>query len=229
LKIGDWYWNGTTQKSQEGFKKLINIIGDESFRPSDVRHTKWDQINKELARDSEQASSDEWLDEDAGWTRTPITINVPFDRNMSDCGTKEYTAVDFYHRSLVEVIREKLSDKTDDTHFHYEPYELHWQPRDESDPLRVYGELYTAPAFLEAHHELQTSAGEPGCNLPRVVVGLMFGSDSTHLTSFGDAKLWPLYLYFGNDSKYRRCKPSNHLGCHVAYFNGVCYPQFSFF
>ncbi len=91
----------------------------------------------------------------------------------------------------------------------------------ESESTRVYGELYTSPAFLEAHEEIQTATGEPGCSLPRILIGLMFGSDSTHLTSFGSASLWPCYMYFGNESKYRRCKPSCQLCHHVAYFQKV--------
>jgi len=49
----------------------------------------------------------------------------------------------------------------------------------------------------------------------------MFWSDATHLTNFSDAKLWPLYLFFGGDSKYLRCKPSCHLCEHIAYFQTV--------
>jgi hypothetical protein len=49
----------------------------------------------------------------------------------------------------------------------------------------------------------------------------MFASDATMLASFGTAKLWPLYLYFGNDSKYRRGKPSENLCEQVAYFEKV--------
>ena len=54
--------------------------------------------------------------------------------------------------------------------------------------------------------------------MPRCVIGLMFASDATMLASFGDAKLWPLYLFFANDSKYRRSKTSLQLGEEVAYF-----------
>jgi hypothetical protein len=49
----------------------------------------------------------------------------------------------------------------------------------------------------------------------------MFASDETHLTSFGHAKVWPVYLFFGNESKYRRGKPSLHLCNHVAYLKKV--------
>ena len=32
----------------------------------------------------------------------------------------------------------------------------------------------------------------------------MFWSDATHLATFGMVKLWPIYLLFGNLSKYVR-------------------------
>jgi hypothetical protein len=49
----------------------------------------------------------------------------------------------------------------------------------------------------------------------------MFASDATMLALFGTAKLWPLYVCFGNDSKYRRAKPSENLSEQVAYFEKV--------
>ncbi|KAK7679638.1 hypothetical protein QCA50_017350 [Cerrena zonata] len=45
----------------------------------------------------------------------------------------------------------------------------------------------------------------------------MLYSDSTHLANFGDASLWPLYLYFGNQSKYERVRPATGSCHHVAY------------
>ncbi|KZP17779.1 hypothetical protein FIBSPDRAFT_746517 [Athelia psychrophila] len=95
-----------------------------------------------------------------------------------------------------------LANSQDDTWFHYNPYELHWQPDAAGPDVWVQGELYTSPAFLRKHQKLQDAPGEPGCTLPRVVVAMMFVLDSTHLTSFGSAKVWPCYLYFGNESKY---------------------------
>ncbi|EGO04994.1 hypothetical protein SERLA73DRAFT_44268, partial [Serpula lacrymans var. lacrymans S7.3] len=105
--------------------------------------------------------------------------------------------------------------------FHYKPYQLLWCPPHQSGKSRVYGELYTLDAFLEAHKDLQNSPPEPGCSLPRVVAALMLWLDATHLTSFGNSKLWPLYVYFGNESKYRHSKPSCNLCNHAAYFEGL--------
>ena len=223
--LGDWYWNGGVQKSQTSFKQLLDIVGDPGFSPTDVGDAKWDSINRTLAND------DNWLDEDAIWEKTTVSITVPFQRRRnaanSPGGPREYLVTDFYHRSLVSVIKEALSNPVNDDLFHYEPYTLHFQPDAASDPLRVHGELYTSPAFIDAHTSLQDMPPEEDCSLERCIVALMFSSDATHLTSFGDAKLWPLYLFFGNESKYRRCKPSCRLGHHIAYFQPVCPSFFS--
>jgi hypothetical protein len=56
-----------------------------------------------------------------------------------------------------------------------------------------------------------------GCSLERVIAGLMFFSDATHLANFGTAKAWPLYLYFGNLTKYARSSPKSG-ACHLVGF-----------
>jgi hypothetical protein len=229
--MGDWFWNGGVQKSIKSFRELMNILGDPEFKLEDVRDVNWGQVNDLLATDNEG----EWVDDDAGWVRTPVTISVPYQPRRgvpsnSQAGPRNYVVDDFYYRSLVSVIREKISgmNATNCHLFHTEPYEMLWQTANHRQPVRVQGELYTSPSFVDAHRKLQDSPPEPGCNLPRAIVALMFWSDVTHLTSFGNAKLWPLYLFFGNESKYRRCKPSCHLCEHVAYFRSVsCYPDVS--
>ena len=74
FQLGDWYWNGSAQKSHASFKELVNIVGDPDFSPFDIRRVQWDRI------DSQLASDDGWTDEDAGWIRTPVNIEVPFQR-----------------------------------------------------------------------------------------------------------------------------------------------------
>ena len=222
--LGDWYWNGGVQKSKDSFKKLIKIVGAPEFWPQDVSSTRWDYINAQLQ--AEEAGPDQPF-EGASWTKTPITIKVPFHKRTAKPGVYDYHVGDMYHRTLVSVIREKLANPQHDELFHYQPYNLLWQ-HGGSAPINVHGELYTSEAFLQAHQSLQESPPEPGCDLEWVVVALMFWSDATQLTSFGNAKLWPCYMFFGNESKYRRCRPSCCLCSHVAYFNHVCTPILSF-
>ena len=59
------------------------------------------------------------------------------------------------------------------------------------------------------------------CTLPQWIVALMLWLDVTQLTTFRDAKLWFLYIYFGNESKYRCGTPTANLCSHAAYFQTV--------
>jgi len=218
--LGDWYWNDGIQKSKESFKGLLKIVADPNFRPEHVNGTRWDFINAQLQAGADEAGPDQPF-EGAGWTKTAVTIKVPFHKRTLKPGVYDYHVGDMYHRTLISVIREKLANPQHDELFHYQPYNLFWQRRESPTPINVYGELYTSKAFLEAHRDLQQSPPELGCDRERVIVALMFWSDATQLTSFGNAKLWPCYMFFGNKSKYRRCKPSCCLCSHVAYFNHV--------
>ncbi|KAJ2923661.1 hypothetical protein H1R20_g13432, partial [Candolleomyces eurysporus] len=94
-----------------------------------------------------------------------------------------------------------------------------WKASEASPEVDLYGEVYTSQAFWDTHEELQNQPDpNPGEPLEKVVVAMMFASDSTHLTSFGATQLWPCYLLFGNESKYRQSQPSQRLCHQIAYF-----------
>jgi hypothetical protein len=199
----------------------VDIVGADDFGPAQIRAVSWNKINRQLSLND--WDKEEWVDDDAAWRTSEIKISIPFDRLTETPGVREYVAGSLHHRSLVTVIRDKISNPCANAHFHYEPYKLFWQPTTDHEQVRVHGELYSSPAFINAHNSLQESPMEPDCDLPRVVVALMFWSDATHLTNFGKAKLWPLYLFFGNESKYRRCTPSCKSCEHIAYFETVSF------
>ncbi|KAG6912696.1 hypothetical protein DXG01_012806 [Tephrocybe rancida] len=231
--LGEWYWNNGAQKSLSDFRSLLSIVSDPEFKPEDVRNARWTEINKILAGSilDEGGDNAEWLDD--GWKCSPISIEVPFHQRTKRKGTEPFLVGELYHRSIVAVIKERAAQADKDQEpFYFQPFELLWrgpsEPREhpplsnEPPPqMRIYGELFTSDSFLSAHRELLQSPPEPGCQAPRAIVALMMWSDATHLTSFGEAKLWPAYLFFGNNSKYSRCRPSRHLANHIAYFRKV--------
>jgi len=45
----------------------------------------------------------------------------------------------------------------------------------------------------------------------------MFWSDAMHIAAFGTAKMWLIYMLFGNLSKYIRCQPNSGAVKHLAY------------
>ena len=223
--LGEWYWNGGEKKSQLSFQRLLEIVGHPAFHPEDVAGNNWWRIDAQLSGDRRESpnNGDSWIDEenDGDWIKTPIKISVPFHKRMSHPGPKDFDAGILYHRKLTSVIREKITRSSTHPHLHFEPYEYFWQPNNATEPVRVYSELYTSEAFFEAHRVLQDSPGEPGCELPRVVLGLKFASDGTRLTAFSSAKLHPTYLVIGNESKDRQSKPSCQAFEHIAYLEEV--------
>ena len=85
--LGDWYWNGGVQKSQQNFKALLGIIGHTDFSPHDIKGTDWGKINGLLAESLANTSGGgqdpnaEWLSE--GWKNQAISINVPFHKSRT--------------------------------------------------------------------------------------------------------------------------------------------------
>jgi len=235
--LGEWYWNGGEKKSQSSFRNLLQIVGHPSFHPEDVSGKNWRLIDAKLSGERLDSSDDDDVGPNkqskankrskanqpseankqskGGWIQTPVKINVPFHSRMLHPGPKYFDAGVLHHRRLISVIKEKIT-QTSASGFQFEPYELFWQPSDTVEPIRVYGELYTSEAFFEAHRMLQDSPREPNCQLPRIVLGLMFASDPTHLTAFSTKKLCPIYLAIGNESKDQR-----HAFEHVAYLETV--------
>ena len=122
----------------------------------------------------------------------------------------------------MEIITSVFEDEIVTT-FHMMPFEEYWKFSDTEEPMKVFGEAYSSPAYLETYQEVQALPREPGDDLERVVAPLMLWSDATQLSNFGDASLWPIYLFFGNQSKYIRGKPTAAACHHVAYVPTVCH------
>ena len=125
-----------------------------------------------------------------------------------------------HYRSICSIIKSTFEDASSSC-FHYTPFKFFWKPTADSAPQRIHDEIYSSDAMVKAYEDLQNRPPESGCNLERVVASLMFWSDSTHLASFGNTSLWPIYLFFGNQSKLLRGKPRCGACHHVAYIPKV--------
>jgi hypothetical protein len=141
-----------------------------------------------------------------GWHEVKVDIQVPVaSTTRPPPPSRTFSVPGFHYRSLVEVIKAAWGEESA-TKFHPSPFKrIHIHPETKTETW-VYDEAYTSDVWIDAHDALQKQLREPGCNLERVIAGLMFWSDSTHLTSFGNAKVWPLYLYFADLSKYIRAR-----------------------
>ena len=89
--------------------------------------------------------------------------------------------------------------------------------------MRAYTDIYNSDAMLEEDIKIRAMGRHPDDdpNTEVAVLAMLLWSDSTHLASFGTASLWPVYLYFGNLSKYVRARPNAHAAHHIAYIPSV--------
>ncbi|KIM68342.1 hypothetical protein SCLCIDRAFT_20244 [Scleroderma citrinum Foug A] len=135
-------------------------------------------------------------------------------------GTNQKSAVEL--DQLAKIQMDPLYDSKDladpelSASFHTTPYTQHWKTADHRT-IDIFSESFASPEMIDAYKEINALPREPGDDLECVVAGLMVWSDSTHLTNFGDASMWPFYLFLANQSKYARCKPSAWACHHVAY------------
>ena len=135
----------------------------------------------------------------------------------------------FRHRSICEVIQETFSQDPAARTFHYHPFEqTYHSPLDPTRPVeRVYDEVFSSDAWLREDAKIQMARidpSKPEQDLPRVIAAIELWSDETVLNPFGQNKAWPIYIFFGNQPKAERAKPTVGGGRHLAYLPQVSIP-----
>ncbi|KAJ3527383.1 hypothetical protein NMY22_g9809 [Coprinellus aureogranulatus] len=227
FELGEWFYGQGNQKSLKDFKALIKLLTSPRFSLEEIQDTKWTGVFQKLGKNKEDIRSPDtqWID-DSGWKTTEVKIGVPIHNSMPQGqGVETHTIGTLHHRSIVAIVEEKIRNAPESRFLHLDGHELYWKPGDSNDSpgFRVLSELYNSDVFLEAQRQVRDDPppAVKDCTLPRVVVGLQFWSDATHLSTFSTSKLWPLYMVFGNESKHLRGKGSWE-GCHhVAYFDSI--------
>ncbi|KAJ7149300.1 hypothetical protein C8R43DRAFT_1128654 [Mycena crocata] len=210
-----WQWTGSSTKSIEEAEKLLEILKDPKFSKEDIQDF---DVKRETSKLDDHLSHAGTSNVRDGWKSVSVDIPIPDGKpHSSEADAPVFSVPGLFYRPLVEVIKSAVRDMGDRC-FHYTPFKQFWTPSPGSPPQRIYDEIYSSDAMVEAHTALQNQPREPGCMLERVILSMMFWSDSTHLASFGDTSLWPLYLFFGNQSKWLRVKPRSNVCHHVAYF-----------
>jgi len=241
-----WHWD-SGKKTKKGRADFINIVAHPDFRIEDITGVNFDRLDNQLAQNPGAVVDDN------GWTNLSVPIYIPTGKKETKASRREavarrrrghdseddstdsegyttgrkYFVHGFHHRSLVDIIKEVFSG-ADSQRFHWHPFEEYWMPPwDENIKERVYGDLFSSNTFLDEDRKLQNLPPEPGCDLPQIIAAMMLYSDATQVAQFGQAKLWPIYMYFGNQSEYERGQPSTRAGHSVAFLPSVCFLHFS--
>lgn len=219
FRLMSWFYGGSDMKSVAELDKLVNdviLAGD--FDKADLKGFNATRESKRLDGHEHHM---EFPSKD-GWKETSVMIRLPAEkvRHTSEDDAPRFEVDGLFYRPLKDVIVSAFQEATAET-FHITPFRLFWQ-RSEGEPAeRVISELYNSDAMISEHQKIQAQPREPGCTLETVVGAIMLWSDSTHLANFGTASLWPIYAYFGNQSKYIRGKPTSFAAHHIAYIPSV--------
>lgn len=221
FRLLNWFYGGSKQKSQAELTSLLdNVLKADDFNQEDA--AKFSFARETALLDSVDDPSAPFANENI-WKKSTIKIPLPCERQKfaSEADAHKLRIRDVHHRSLVEVIRTAANDESAKS-WHNTPFKMFWKSSPNKEPQRIVSELYTADAFLEEHEKivnlplhLPTDPPSPK-PVENAVFAIMLWSDSTHLANFGDASMWPVYFYSGNQSKYPRGRPSQHSAHHVA-------------
>ena len=229
-----WFYDSSLTKSLGTLNNLVHqVLLAPDFNTNDFADFDAAKEAKRLddfdssapeAGSSGSSSGSKRLDD--GWIETSVPISLPCEgvSHSSDVTAPVFHVKGLLYRKPLEVLKAAYQEPSA-AQFHIAPFEEYWKPSPESPPERIYSELYNTDAYIQEHEKVR-SQPRPDCKLETVIAPIMLWSDSTHLTSFGHASLWPFYLYVGGLSKYTRAKPTSFAAHHFAYIPKVCFPPF---
>lgn len=244
------FWLAGHKKTRDERAALRDVMVREDFKNEDMISVNFDQLDKKLGSSTLEApwvrESDGWRRDSISIGIPPLKRPNQGERReaAADCQRVQrgeglpaesqrvgptpglegvpLTVLDFWHKDLCAEIKHTFATDDAARSFVFDPYLMyHARPGTNDIPEPVYSELFNAQAIVDEDIRIQHLPRQPGDDLPRAMAMMMYHSDVTHVTQFGDSKVWPGYLYFGNQTKYESSRPSCHAAHHIAFFPSV--------
>ncbi|KAF8239969.1 hypothetical protein L208DRAFT_1235171, partial [Tricholoma matsutake] len=212
----NWANTGSTQKTEAEITRLRQeVLASSDFKLEELRSFNANTENRRMDKAFASSSDAPFLHD--GWKEVKVDIEVPVaSKRRPSPPSRTFSVPGLHFHSLVEVIKVAWSESAA-KQFHLSPFKrIHIHPITKLETC-IFDKVYTGDTWIKVHDDLQKQPNEPGCVLEKVIAGLMFWSDSTQLASFGNASVWPVYMYFANQSKYTHAQPNLGACHHVAY------------
>ncbi|KAK7037661.1 hypothetical protein VNI00_010884 [Paramarasmius palmivorus] len=205
--------------TDDGVNTLVeDVLTKPDFDPADLADFDARTEKKRLDRHiADNAAKEEALPFGSNniWKKDKVRIPMPCKGHRFE---KEEDAphleLEFWRRDLLGVLKSAVEGDTF-SEYHLKAFKLFMQQPDSERITRVYGESYTSDRAIDTERTRTESQEED--ELEKVLLWLILFSDATHLTNFGTAELWPIYLWIANQSKYPRALPKNFSALHLAY------------
>ncbi|KAJ3518649.1 hypothetical protein NMY22_g13571 [Coprinellus aureogranulatus] len=215
----NWFLTGESIKSSKARVDALikDVLQHPLFQKEHLAKFRMDKGLKLLDEYVEQRSNQLTFGDE--WSKHSVEISAPCDGvpQKSEGEAHKFKVENIHIRNIMDVIRSAVEDPMAE-YYHLRGYKSYQLPDDPNlAPIRQYDEVYTSNKFLQEEKKVLELAKQQGCEHEAVMIAIMFGSDSTRLAQFGSQTIWPMYMWFGNLSKYVRTKPSTHTTHHIAY------------
>ncbi|PCH36804.1 hypothetical protein WOLCODRAFT_157493 [Wolfiporia cocos MD-104 SS10] len=227
------------ESNRAGHGKSQSLLDDVLFAP-DFNLSDIEGLNVTHEWAHVDAAADEQIDHlpaTEGWTNDTVTIPLPKEgmKWAKENDAPVLKVPNVWHRNLLQIIK-SVCHSEEAVYHHWVPFKQYWRrpevyddnASEEESPekmedIRIYSELYNSDALLNEYEKLHAQPRNPDDppDTEVSIVPIMLWSDSTHLTNFGNASLWPIYMYFGSMSKYTCGKPTASASHHLAYMPSV--------
>jgi hypothetical protein len=219
------FWhNGQTEKSQGECSKLILSFHHPYFFAKEILERGVQKVRDLLK--SANSDKENPLYTGEGWKISSLKIKVPFLKSRP----RTFKVDGLHHCSIVNVVTAALTKRRPPASaFHYTPFRSFWKsptPLQPEHTERVFDEIYASDTCIREYEKIQNlpPAHNPDgmpCTLERSMACLMMWSDATQLGNVGQNKLWPIYMFLGNQSKVQRGKGTGRECHHLAYIPSV--------
>ncbi|KIO08768.1 hypothetical protein M404DRAFT_133518, partial [Pisolithus tinctorius Marx 270] len=221
FRLMQWFYNSSNTKSLANVDCLVNeVILAEDFDCEDLHGFRATHEAQCMDKYPNNTNTPSILCTD-NWNKTSVKVKLPAKKVQftSELDAPEFEVPDLFYHKPLGLLRSAF-DEVSAQMFHTKPFKLFWKQSPSVQPERIYGDLYTGDVMLVEHKSIQRHKSTTS-TLENVITAIMVWSDSTHLANFGNAALWPIYMFIGNQSKYIHCKPASFSAHHLAYIPKV--------
>ncbi|KAJ3846642.1 hypothetical protein EV368DRAFT_88715 [Lentinula lateritia] len=195
--LAGWQNNGNSTKSNSEMDGLTHILQRPDFQVKKLEGYNTQAANEKISKADEDWGHNQFKD---SFVETAVEIEVP--SGDPQIPSKKFQIPQLLYQNPLSVICAAFADRLA-SQFHFVPFKL-FQEIDSNDgktiSQRVQTDLYNSDVFLEEHKNLRCAP-----------------TDAMQLANFGTAKLWPIYMLFGNLSKYVCASPNSGAIHHLAY------------
>ncbi|KAI0629503.1 hypothetical protein C8Q77DRAFT_1065419 [Trametes polyzona] len=233
----EWFYNSSNTKSLADLDALVDILRTSGFDLSDLVDF---NARREMQRLDDYVNPCGVFSGEDGWREGEIELPLPQAGTTfpSEADAPRYTVDGIHYCKLLEVIISEMQDRRFAEQRHWLPYHSFWVPPTGSpspdspssqddraripeppDPIRIISEMFDSNAMNEEDECLRNKPRNASDHpsIEYAILPLLLWSDTTLLAQFGSAKLWPIYLYIGNISKYVRGMPTQFVAQHITY------------